>query len=60
MQAVGEHNFASWSLKGKVNGFQRVQNNLLVLDTFLADLQAMRQVTFHLFPVLYIAHTSII
>ena len=42
LQAVGEHNFASWSLKGEVNMFQKVQNNLLVLDAFIADLKAMR------------------
>ena len=40
MQAVGEHNFATWSIQGM---FQRVQSSLLVLDTFISDLQAMRR-----------------
>lgn len=41
-QAVGEHNFASWSVLGKVNMFQKVQNSLVALNAFIADLRAMR------------------
>ena len=43
LQAVGEHNYAAWSVRVMAGKFQYVRNNLVACLALIADMKAIRQ-----------------
>lgn len=43
-QAVGEHNYAAWSVRVMAGKFQYARNNLVAFSALIADMKAIRQV----------------
>lgn len=42
-QAVGEHNYAAWSVRVMAGKFQYARNNLVAFSALIADMKALRR-----------------